>query len=424
MKRKLIVLGLVVILVILMGCSSEKVGNPEAIKETTISFVTWNGAQEESLRNAIKGFNEKYPQIKVDLQITPWGEYWTKLEAAATSGTMPDVITNHVIYSQVYAQAEMLMPIEESELKKYDPDFSYANYAQGVTDIYKFDGKEYGVPKDIDCIVLAYNKALFDAKNLEYPNENWTWDDLMEAAERLTDTANDVYGFASYNNIQEGYGSMLYQNGGFILSPDKKQSGLDMPESIEAMQMYIDMIYKHGYSPTTAQLAETDRRTLFASGKLAMLYVGNWQLSGFVQNEDIAKDFDIAQLPKINGSRLTISNGLAHSIAATTKNEDAAKAFVAYMGSEEAMKLTAIGPAVPIYKNVDQVWAQQHQDSFNTSVVVDSIKNGVPYPATISRSKWEAAINNYVEQIFNGTLTVEEGFKKASLEMNEFLANE
>lgn len=405
------------------SAATQPDATPE-IKPATLSFVTWNGAQEESLKAAIAGFNKLYPQITVNLQVIPWGEYWTKLEAAATSGDMPDVITNHVIYSQVYAQADMLLPLDEADLKKYDPNFSYSNYPEGITALYNFDGVNYGVPKDSDCIVLVYNKEIFDKAKLSYPDASWTWDNLLDAAKKLNDPANGVYGFASYNNIQEGYGSLLYQNGGYILSPDKKSSGLDLPGSIEAMQFYMDMMNVHKVSPTTAQLAETDRRAMFASGKLAMLFAGNWQLNSFVLNKDIADKFDIAPLPTKNGSKATISNGLAHSISKTTKSVDAAKLLVAYLGSEEGMKLTAIGPAVPVFKGVDQVWGDLHKDQFNTSVVSDGIKNGVQYPATLTRQKWEAAINVYIEKIFNGEISVEEGFKKAAQEMNEFLSSE
>lgn len=53
--------------------------------EVTLTYCTWNENQRDSIQATIDGFEAENPNIKVELQITPWGEYWTKLEAAATS---------------------------------------------------------------------------------------------------------------------------------------------------------------------------------------------------------------------------------------------------------------------------------------------------------------------------------------------------
>ena len=52
----------------------------------------------------------------------------------------------------------------------------------------------YGVPASQDCLSLIYNKALFDSQGLEYPNENWTEEDLLSIAKQLT--YQDIQGLA------------------------------------------------------------------------------------------------------------------------------------------------------------------------------------------------------------------------------------
>jgi multiple sugar transport system substrate-binding protein len=47
------------------------------------------------------------------------------------------------------------------------------------------DGKIYGVPKDKDTVGLIYNKGMFDAAGISYPDNKWTWDDLVEASEKI-----------------------------------------------------------------------------------------------------------------------------------------------------------------------------------------------------------------------------------------------
>ncbi len=102
-----------------------------------------------------------------------------------------------------------------------------------MNEIYNHEGKQYAVPKDFDTIGLWYNKNLFDEANLSYPDESWDWDDLYEAAKVLTN--DQVYGILTPLHNQEGYYNFVYQNGGTIITDDKK-SGYDDPKTIEALE--------------------------------------------------------------------------------------------------------------------------------------------------------------------------------------------
>lgn len=426
MLRKKVSLFLTAVLVMgtMTACGSkgDERANDGKI-EGKITYVSWNDPQEDQLRATIEGFNELYPDVEVDLQFTPWSEYWTKLEAAASSENLPDVITMHTMYAEKYINAEMVEELSEDKMKEYQEEFSYENFPEGVTRLYNFNDKQYGVPKDVDCVVLAYNKELFDKAGVEYPNEDWNWSDLEAAAEKLTDKENNIYGYAAYNNIQEAWGNLLYQNGGCIINEENNTSGLDDPKSIEAMEVFMGYLDK--YSPSTAALAETDRRAMFASGNIAMISVGNWQLSSFTDNEAIRDKFDIAPLPAgPDGTKATISNGLAYSVSSQSKNKAAAEAFVAYLGTKDANERAAIGVSIPAYNGVDELWAEKHKDLYNTQVITDSLQYGVQYVSTESRPQWEAALNVWLEKLFNGETTVQEAFTEASKEMNEILANE
>lgn len=390
-------------------------------EEVTLTYVTWNENQKDSIQATIDAFEAKYPNIKVELQITPWGEYWTKLEAATEGGELPDIITQHTNQIEYYVNAGVMAPLDD--LTNYDSNFSYDNYDSGITNLYVYDGVHYGVPKDKDCIVLAYNTKLFDDAGVEYPNEDWTWDDIEAAAEKITDKDNNIYGFNAYNNDQEGYGSFLYENGGGFIDETNNVSALDTEESISAMEWYMDMNAK--YSPSYEVAAETDCLTLFASGSVAMMPVGNWQLSYFTDNDAIKDNFQICALPAApDGNRVTISNGLALSIPANCENMDAAKTFVAFAGSEEGMKAAASGPAIPCYNGVDKDWADAHKDLYDTDAILNSLQYGHQLRGSELKGQWGAAMYEQIGYIFDGTKSVEDAFKEASTEMNEILAQE
>lgn len=73
-----------------------------------------------------------------------------------------------------------------------------------VSDIYSYNGKNYAVPKDIDLVGLWYNETLFDKAGVKYPDGTWTWDDLLNAAKKLTNAGEGTYGFAARLDTAEG----------------------------------------------------------------------------------------------------------------------------------------------------------------------------------------------------------------------------
>ena len=67
-----------------------------------------------------------------------------------------------------------------------DSNFDTSIYLPGLLDPGKVDGKQYLLPKDYSPLAVYYNKKLFDAATVPYPEDGWTWDDLLATAQKLT----------------------------------------------------------------------------------------------------------------------------------------------------------------------------------------------------------------------------------------------
>ncbi len=414
-KEKLgkILLGLL-IMAALSGC--EKKGS--VAKEANLVFSHWNTNQNEAMIAVAEAFEAQNPGVRVEVQLAPWSEYWTKLEAAFVSGKAPDTYALHTNFAESYVRNNVVLQLDD--LKDYDSDFDYGNYPEGITNLYKFDGKHYAVPKDMDCIILAYNKELFNQAGVAYPDGSWTWDDINAAADKITALGDDLYGFGAYNNPQAGWGSFIYQNGGYVISPDGSKSGMALPESIEAVKFYTDMFLNSDRSPNADMFAETDRRAMFAQGKLGMLPTGNWQLTYFTDNEDISDKFDIAPLPK-GAKKATIMNGLGWAGAASTRFPDETKKLIAFMGSRKGNEIATIGAAIPAYNGVAQMWVEKHSDIYDAEIILESLKNGVQYGGSLEKPRWEPVMFDYMDKIFLGQMSVEEGMKKIGEEMDAII---
>lgn len=234
--------------------------------------------------------------------------------------------------------------------------------------------KLYGVPKDKDTIALLYNKELFDQAEVEYPNEEWTWDDLENASAQVNEKTGK-YGYMAYSHDQIGYWNFVYQNGGAILNEDGTEAMYTDPATADAIEYYVN-IQNNDWCPTQVQFANTGASELFFSGEGAMYYAGNWDLVNLCNTyTEMNGKWDVAVLPKCpdpakGDGRAVISNSVSYATAAQGKNKELAMDFLAFLGSEEGQRIQEeSGVAIPAYNGLEETWVKTFADNgFELSV--------------------------------------------------------
>lgn len=407
----------------LVGCGGASSSSGSSGKKTTITYGIWDKDQEPGMRAIADAFEKENSNIKVNIEITPWDQYWTKLEAAATGGSLPDVFWMHSNQAYRYASNGVLMDLTDningSSLLNLD------KFPKDLVKIYEANGKNYGIPKDVDTIGLWYNKKLFDEAGVAYPNENWTWDDLLQAARKLTNEEKGVYGIGAPLDFQQGFDNFIFQNGGKVLSDDKTKSLYDTKEVKDAMQFYVDLSVKEKVSPTQNQFAETGYTPVFMSGKVAMGIFGSWMISQFNANEYVAQNCDVAVLPQ-GKQRATVMNGLANCVSANTKNPEETWKFVEFLGSEQANKIQAeSGAAIPAYEGTADAWVKSPVAAkYNAQVYVDMLEYAQIKPYSKETVRWETAAKEEILKAFTGEKSVSEACDEVVKRVNEILATE
>lgn len=288
-----------------------------------------------------------------------------------------------------------------SETFENSENVSIEQFPEELVELYSAEDKLLGVPKDYDTIGLWYNKALFDEAGIEYPDGNWTWDDLLVAAQELTDEEAGVYGILAPLNRQEGYHNFIYQNDGYVISEDKTESGFRNEETVEAVQWYADLSVKHNVSPTQNQFADNSNLTFFQSGRGAMAFFGSWMTAEMANNEYTAENVDVAPLPQ-GEKQATIFNGLANSVAENTEYPQEAQKFVEFLSSEKAMKIQGEnGSAIPALEGIDTTFNEAYPE-FNTQIFIDQMEYGVIKPYTNQTTRWENIENEQLIPVFAG----------------------
>ena len=373
---------------------------PAAMAEenVTLTFAFWDTNQEPGMKAIAEAYMAEHPNVTIEVQVTPWSEYWTKLEASALGGAMPDVFWMHSNQFFKYVTANTLLSLDSL-------NYDYTPYPEGVTSLYTYEGTHYAIPKDYDTIALVYNKEIFDNAGVAYPDDTWTWDTLLETAKKLNDPDNGIYGFGAPNDRQSGYLNLIYQNEGFAFEDGK--SGYDQAATKEAIQWWVDLMKVHGVSPSSESFVDMGVDDQMQAGKLAMCFTGSWNMSAYTSNELINGKFDLAVLPQ-GKTRASIYNGLGYSIAATTPNPEVALDFVAFCGTEEANKLQAENKAaIPAYAGTEHYFTDLFSD-INIACYTEMIEYGVQYPFSPNKSLWEPQEEELMTSVYAGELTVDE----------------
>ncbi len=390
-----------------------------------LSVSIWDEGQRAGLEKIMEAFTAK-TGIEAEIQVIGWNDYWTLLASGASGGQLPDVFWMHSNESQKYMENDILLDLTDKIAKSEDIDL--ANYPDQIMGLYTLNDKYYAVPKDIDTIALWYNKTMFDEAGIEYPNENWTYDDLYEAAKKLTKADGSVYGISSnVDQNQTGYYNYIYSNGGSVISDDKTKSMWNDPKTVEAMELYGKMA-KEKIMPPLEVMSENKDHVLFQSGKVAMITTGSWMLAGFKENDYMKKNCDIAVMPKAkDGHRASIYNGLGWAAAANTEHPEEAWRLLEYLGSKEAQEMQAkLGVTMSAYKGTSKDWVKS-TDLYNLDAylfMLDEVPDMVIRPYSRNTVAWEGMSIEELKPLWQGEKTAKEVCDEIAKKMDEILAEE
>lgn len=416
--KAVFIAGLLVIAVFCTACTEKsETGTTDAPSVVKLALGMWDKKQEPAIQKLIALYQEKHPNVIITVQLTPYKEYWTKLEASALGGTAPDVFWMNGLNVQKYIEADLLVDLTDDLQKN---DITGKNFPQSLLDFYTFKGKTYGVPKDFDTNALWFNKELFDAAGVPYPTDNWTWEDMKTAAAKLTDTSKKIYGIAAPLDFQTCYYNTVFGAGGYILNEDKTRSGYDDPKTIEGIQVWVDLI-KDGLSPSYADMTDTNADTLFESGRIAMLWAGSYMTPEYLQNDIIKDKIDLVEAPAYK-KKANVINGLAYTVYQKSENKAVAIDFALWLGSSEAMKVQGETGVVISARKDAQHYFSDSKPELNLKAYTEQADLATPLPACYVSPQLFHAEDKWLKQAYSGQMSVEEACKNLAKEANKLLS--
>jgi multiple sugar transport system substrate-binding protein len=301
-----------------------EVAVPEPTEEVTLSVAhAWDATFFERQKQFDELFTERHPNIKIAAENTTFADYLQKYTTQAAGGTLPDVMYTQFSWAQQLIQADLFLDLDDYIGKQ--SDFNLDDFTPQSLVSYKYEDKIYGIPYDEGPGNLYYNKDIFDAAGVAYPDESWTLDRLKEVALQLTqgDGPEKQYGLGDLPSpgsatIAPAY---LYPFGAeYVNEPEETECRISKPEAVTAMQWWQEL-RDAGAAPLPDDLL-TIAWPAFQFGKIAMFYEGSWATPPIRAGASF--NWDVAVWPAGPAKHSTFSAGSCYAITRDAKNQDAA----------------------------------------------------------------------------------------------------
>jgi multiple sugar transport system substrate-binding protein len=393
-----------------------------------ISFmVSGDPAELAAYQTLVDSFQQKYPDIKVELiHIPSSSDYSKRLAADITAGTPADVILlNYRSYAS-YAKLGALTPLGDylSKSKSVaESDF----YAEAIG-TFKYQGNLICIPQNVSSLVIYYNKELFDKANVPYPAKGWTWDDFLSAAQLLSkdtngDGVNEQFGVGIEPSLIR-FAPFVWQAGGEIVDDDANPTTLmlDTQEAFDAADFFVSWQTKYHVVPNAEQEAAQDSESRFLNGTTAMFFQSRRVVPTL--RESAAFDWDVSALPQ-GKTAATILHSDGYCLPSASKNKDAAWVFIEFANSAEGQTIVAsTGRTVPSLKAVanSPAFLDPNARPANSQVFLDVIPTIRALPIHPSWGEVEKAAGEELERAFYGNADTYEALIRAVERSRELFA--
>jgi multiple sugar transport system substrate-binding protein len=335
-------------------------------EEVTITFaaVATGGSDLELRDKWIADFAAAHPNITVKREELPHADFWVKIPAEIAAGAGPDVIMLPYLEQAVtFAAKGMLEPLDSfiDGPNGLDRD----DWLPEVVKYGVYGGDTLVLPMSIMVHGLAYNKDMFDAAGVDYPTDNWTWDDMLAAATKLTldangnnagDSAFDPEAIKQWGMYtwwwNSDFAHYLWTFGGDWMNQDASKCTLDSPEAIQAITFYGDLTQKYHVAPYLRELGPAHGYTAFMEKQVAMTLAGSVAIPD-LEASDV--NWDMARIPYQAGktTRANFMFGDGVAMLKGSENPEEAWEFTKFWaGQQHTRALAEAGIGFAPWKSV------------------------------------------------------------------------
>lgn len=293
------------------------------------------GVRTDIWKEIIADFEKANPDIDVEYVGIASTEYQSKVDTAIQGGGLPDVGGVGAAMLAGFAAQNALDPLDDRLSKsslngKLNEDMVASLKAAGGG-----DGTLYSIPTSANNGVLYYRTDLFEQAGLDEPT---TWDKFYEAAEKLTDSGKNEFGYT----IRGGAGSIaqaldaMYGQSGITSFWDGDKTTVNDPKNVAALEKYVALYKK----VTPSADLNNDFIKMVAqwdSGSIGMLSHNLGSYQNHVKALGTQKFKGIPSPTQDDGTRVQVSSPVdGLGLFKNSKNKAAAWTFIEFAASHDS----------------------------------------------------------------------------------------
>jgi multiple sugar transport system substrate-binding protein len=324
---------------LLNGCGLSQT-EPTSVEPEHVQLVyqDWNTDWFPAMaQQMLAQFQQERPNIHVFYTPDP-DNLTEQMIINMQAGTAPDLFQGCCAHFPIWAQegyALDLRPYVETDLDQETiDDWDPVQYRSFILK----DGRQYGLPKYHGALALYYNKDLFDAYGVPYPEETWNHDTYLDAMRELTHDLNgdgqtDLWGSmfdVTWDRIQihvNGWG------GHFVDPDDPTHCLMAEPPALEAMEWLRARMWDDRVMAAPLDVQNMTTRQAFISGRVAMVEDGSWALKDILDGADFR--VGVAPFPMGPVRRVTLATTDGFGIYARTRYPDQAWQLLKFLISKD-----------------------------------------------------------------------------------------
>jgi len=405
---------------------AEAPAEAPAEEPITLQYLGWSDTADiPAWEEFSKMYTERNPNVTIETTLAPGGEHYTKLQTMIAGGTPPHIAGFQGWEFQPFADKGTLAAIDDYIAR----DNFTSPFPEGVNTIEistKRGGKRYLIPMQMGTMLMFYAKQPFDEAGIPYPTDDWTFEEFLEIAEKLTDTSGETkkYGLRANGfwardiHYIRSTGKQEFDT---IVDPHKAQ--FNQPEIVEVVQiMAYDVYHTLKISPTAADLEGGANE--FQTGNCAMKYEGPWFFpqmnSPELREEGKEIPFDVVLMPKMQDDSRPHRGWSEGLCLLKSDQQDAAWEYVKFMAGEEGNKIYSefTGRIPNSFDLLENYWAPMIKERFgveNGTAFMESFKRSeVDVIGGISRNQFDQEVVKPVgwDPMVNGSATAAEVMPK------------
>ncbi|WP_336647313.1 ABC transporter substrate-binding protein [Microbacterium sp. MMO-32] len=313
-----------------------------------------------------KEFEKAHPGVTVKVQQESDQGYKDKIKVLASSNSIPDIYFSWPgSYAKQFVDAGLALDLTSAIGKGTSWYDSLVPSAVGAGE---YDGKNYGVPVDLDGKFMMYNKKIFADNGLAVPT---TFDDLLSTCKTLKAKGITPVNFGN----KDGWPALhfvtqlnAYNVPSATLAKDysSPKGAFTDPGYVKALDQFTQLISQCTTTGTAGNgIDHTDAQVGFGAGKSAMMYLESLEI-GLLKDTQADKDgFGLFQLPVASGAKgeagALVGAPDLFMVNPKSKNPALAVAFLKFVVSKEgAAKLPDLmsGYPSPVKDSLDTATTQ------------------------------------------------------------------